>query len=223
MRRGDIDQPGAIGNLLHAQAFGIHRHAREAGALGHEQQACRRVAGVFHGNLATALDQYPRHQVQRLLGTVADQHGVGRTPHATGERDMPGNGFAQFGQALGQAVEALRTAALAQGMGDAAAPFVKGEVVLDGRSTDEIVAQGAEHGRGTQGHLHVAPQADHRGTGQARFLDRCRWVAAAGVDEGAAAHFADQQIVVRQARIGVGHGLARHAQLLGQQSRGRQL
>ena len=73
VRGGYVDQPGAIGDLLHAQAFIIHRHGLQVCAQGQEQLPCRRVAGVFHGHLATWLDQHPGDQVQCLLGAVAHQ------------------------------------------------------------------------------------------------------------------------------------------------------
>ncbi|MNP16344.1 hypothetical protein D3C76_1087350 [compost metagenome] len=48
-------------------------------------------------------------------------------------------------------------------------------------------------------------------------------VATAGIDERATADLADQQVVIGQAGIGVGHGLARYAQLFGQQPGRREL
>ncbi|MNJ54609.1 hypothetical protein D3C77_500580 [compost metagenome] len=100
MGRGDVDQPGTFGYLLHAHALGIHRYVLQLRTLGQKQLACRGVAWVFHGDLAARFDQNPRDQVQRLLGAVAHQYIGAVATYATGEGDMPGDGFAQFWQAL---------------------------------------------------------------------------------------------------------------------------
>ena len=74
-----------------------------------------------------------------------------------------------------------------------------------------------------QEHWQVAPALDDLGTGQFSVallaLNRSR----AGIDVGAFADHAGEEVFVGQLRVGVGNGLARDPQLLGQQAAGRQL
>ncbi|MNZ46644.1 hypothetical protein D3C78_643320 [compost metagenome] len=92
VRRGDVDQARAARNLVHHNAFGVHRYANDGGAMGAEQQARRRVAGVFHGDQAARTDQHPGNQVQRLLRAVAHHHILILTIDPAGERDVLRNG-----------------------------------------------------------------------------------------------------------------------------------
>ncbi len=147
-----VDQPGAIGDLLHAQAFIIHRHGLQACAKGQEQLPCRRVAGVFHGHLTAWLDQYPGDQVQRLLGTVAHQQIGCAAVHAAGVGDVVGNGLAQLWQALGLELPLGVALAAAQRVIQAAAPLVERELRLARCTADKVIARGrlqlalSEHG-----------------------------------------------------------------------------
>ncbi|MNM65620.1 hypothetical protein D3C81_770750 [compost metagenome] len=142
MRGGDVDQPGAFGDLLHAQALVIHGHVLQLRALRQEQLACRGVAGVFHGHPAARLDQDPGDQVEGLLGAVAHQYIATVTPHTAGEGDMPGDGFAQLRQTLMGCVAGAAATDLAQRVLVAAAPVIEGKLGLARSTADEVVAQG---------------------------------------------------------------------------------
>ncbi|MNS92839.1 hypothetical protein D3C72_1269850 [compost metagenome] len=142
MGRGDVDQPGTLGNLFHAQALGIHRYVLQLRTLGQKQLACGGVAGVFHGDLAARLDQNPRDQVQRLLGTVAHQHIGAVATHPAGEGDMPGDGLAQLRQALMSGIAGAAATDLTQGVLVAAAPVIKGKLGFARRSANEVITQG---------------------------------------------------------------------------------
>ncbi len=183
----------------------------------------RRVARVFHGHLATRLDQYPGDQVQSLLGAVAHQQVGGAAVHAAGVGDVMGNGFAQVWQALGGELSLGVALAAAQGIVQAAAPLVERELRLARGPADEVVTRGrleltlAQHGGA------LLPALERRGSGQGNGARLAAAQRLARGDEGTPADHAAQQVVVGQPRIGLGHGLARHTQLLCQQAAWRQL
>ncbi|MNO86928.1 hypothetical protein D3C76_783430 [compost metagenome] len=161
-----VDQPGAIGDLLHAQAFIIHRHRLQACTQGQKQLPCRRVAGVFHGHLAAWLNQYPGDQVQRLLGAVAHQQVSRAAVHAAGVGDVVGNRLAQLRQALRLELPFGVALAAAQGIIQAAAPLVERELRLARCPADKVIARGrlqvalGEHGGA------LLPAFEGCGTGQ---------------------------------------------------------
>ena len=220
VRRGDIDQSCAFGNQVHPQALVVHRNPHHPCALGGKQQARRRVAGVFHHHRATRFHQHPGDQVEGLLRAIGHQQVVTVAAHATGETDMPGNGFTEHRQAFRLAVQTSGLRALAQGEQHAAAPFFLGKLMLAGGSAEVVVAQGM--GRVMHRHGCVAPMLDHRGPGQFIGLDRLCGVGHVAVDEGAGADPSDQQVVVGEVAVGIGDGLARHPQLFGEQPGRRQ-
>ncbi|MNQ64176.1 hypothetical protein D3C85_785890 [compost metagenome] len=141
VRGRDVDQPGAFGNRRHLNAFAIDRHADHLGTVGGEQQAGRRIAGVFHGHQAAGLDQHSANQVQRLLRTVAHHHVLVLANHPARKRDMPGDGTAQGRETFGLTVKAHDAGDLAQCMGGATAPVVPGEQALAGGAANEVITQ----------------------------------------------------------------------------------
>ncbi|MNL42167.1 hypothetical protein D3C87_1646080 [compost metagenome] len=139
------------------------------------------------------------------------------------KRNVPRNRIAQRRQALGQAVKALGTGDLTQGVRGAAPPIVLGELALAGGATDEVVAQRAFQGRMAQKYRQLAPALDDIKTGQFRMALFMGDFRRPGIDVGAFADHPGQKVVVGQLGVGVGNGLARNAQLLRQQSAGRKL
>ncbi|MNN07925.1 hypothetical protein D3C81_1207610 [compost metagenome] len=139
VRGRHVDQPSAVGDLFHAQAFIVHRYRLQARAQRQEQLPRWRVARVFHGHLATRLDQYPGDQVQSLLGAVAHQQVGGAAVHAAGVGDVMGNGLAQLWQALGRELPLGVALAAAQGIVQATAPLVERELRLARGPADEVV------------------------------------------------------------------------------------
>jgi hypothetical protein len=137
--------------------------------------------------------------------------------------DVPGDGIAQRRQAFRQAVETFGGGDLPQGVGGAAPPVVLGKLALAGGATNEVVAQRAFQCRVAQKYWQVAPGFNDLETGQFRMALFTLDFRSPGVDIGAFADHPGQEVFVGQLSIGVGNGLARNAQLLGQQATGRQL
>ena len=221
MRRRDINQPRAIRDVFDLYPLGIHGNTDHLGAMGAEQQACRRIARIFHRHQAAGADQHASDQVQRLLRAVAHHDVFVLTVDPARKRDVPGNRIAQRRQAFGHAVETFGRGHLAHGVGDAAAPVVMGELALAGGATDEVVAQRTLQRRMAQEHRQVAPTLDHRCTGQLGVALLALDLRRARIDVGAFADHAGEEVFVRQLRVSVGNGLARNTQLLGQQTAGR--
>ena len=92
-------QPAAPRQQVDDQALVVDRHRHDRRAVGGEQVAGERVAGVLDGHHVARLQQHPRDQVQRLLGAVGGDHvlrvgldaaGVGQVPgHRRAQRRMP--------------------------------------------------------------------------------------------------------------------------------------
>ncbi len=203
MRWRHIDEPGAIGNVLDLNALGIHRHPDHLRAMRAEQQARGRVAGVFHGHQTAGTGQYAGNQVQRLLRAVAHHDVLVLTVDATGKRDVPSDRIAQRRQTFGNAVETLRLRHLPHRVGHAAAPVVVGELAFAGGAADKVVAQRTFQRRVTEEHRQIAPALDHLGTGQLGVALLALHLRRSGVDVGAFADHAGEEVFVGQLRMEV--------------------
>ncbi|MNK99313.1 hypothetical protein D3C87_1197010 [compost metagenome] len=131
---------------------------------------------------------------------------------------MPRDGIAQRRQAFGQAVEAFGCSDLAQGVGRTAPPVVLGKLALAGGAANEVITQRAFQRRVAQKHRQVAPGLDHLETCQLRMALFAFDFRSAGIDVSALADHPGEVIFVGQLRVGIGNGLARNAQLLGEQA-----
>ncbi|MNY29672.1 hypothetical protein D3C86_1637240 [compost metagenome] len=191
--------------------------------MGAEQQARGRIAGVFHGDDAAGAGQHPGNQVQRLLRAIAHHHVVVLAIDPTGERDVSCDGIAQRRQAFGQAVEALGTCHLPQGVGRAAPPVILGKLALAGGAADKVISQRAFQRRVAQKHRQRAPGLDHLETRELGMALLALDFGGPRIDVGAFADHPGEEVFVGQLRVGIGNGLAGNAQLLGQQAAGWKL
>gem|GEM_PF-4347960 len=90
------DYPGtAVPQSIHHHALIVHRHRQEISPIGGEHLPGRPVARVLHGYSVTRLKQYPGQQIQRLLGSVDDDHLLRSTSDSARSSQVGGNLFSQ--------------------------------------------------------------------------------------------------------------------------------
>ncbi|PAV93777.1 hypothetical protein WR25_14048 [Diploscapter pachys] len=110
-----------------------------------------------------------------------------------------GDGFAQFGQALGGKLPLGVPLATAQGVVHATAPLIVGKLRLARGSADEVIARRRVQRPLGQYRGALAPAFERVGGGQRDVLAVALAQGVAWADEGAAANHAAKQVVVGQA------------------------
>ena len=95
VRRRDVHQLRPRGQRGDVEAFAVHRHADDLGAVRREEQLRQPVAGLLDGDPVARLEQHAAQQVERLLRALGDEHVVGAGAHRAGDADVPGDRRAQ--------------------------------------------------------------------------------------------------------------------------------
>ena len=148
VRRRDVDQPRPRRDRADDDAFGVHRHRRDADAARAEHQPRWRVPGVLDGGQVTGPQQHPRHQVGRLLGAGGDDDLRRARPHVARHPGVPGDLRPQRRVALRVAVGHQAGLACPQPLRHQAAPGVEREQREIGDAGPEVELRCRGEGRG---------------------------------------------------------------------------
>ncbi len=95
VRGRDVHQPRVARDRVDDQALRIHGYPGHPRPQRREQSSRRCVAGIFDDDAVAGGHQCTRHDVDRLLRAVRDDHVVARRDDAAGDADVPGDRLAQ--------------------------------------------------------------------------------------------------------------------------------
>ena len=103
--------------------------------------ACAVVLRIFDGYAVAAFDEYPRNEIDSLLGAIDDDDFRGIADDGAGAAQVRGDGFAKCEAADGRAVVQLANTGLAGVAQQDAPPCFVGEDGSVGAAKGEVVAE----------------------------------------------------------------------------------
>ena len=226
--RGRHQRQPRLGRALDSggdvEPFGVAEHRDRHGAGGEQRAAAGDVAGVLHPGGIARIKQQFSGDAQRLLGAGGNHDVGGIGQQSPGGGEMGGDLAAQFRQPLRRRIAGDVGGQRFQHARGTARPGLLGEQVGRRNAACEQRAEAGVAGGGGGGNGGEALAAPGQRTGGGRRRHgRCGGgVRQVGGNVGAAAGAGADIALGGEPLVGQHHGLARHAQFLGQRAGRRQ-
>ena len=98
MRRRDICHPRLVGQFGNHDPLGVTANGHDHSTVRREHRTRAGITRLLYRNIVPRLHGHARGKVQRLLGTVHDDHLVGHTTHSAGPLQIAGKRLTQARQ-----------------------------------------------------------------------------------------------------------------------------